>query len=109
MELRNAGLNYLQFDSGHIMENMIYMEHSSRYSVGVGVIENRRNGKKTQREVDSVVNEGNKRVSIQSAIRMDAEGKTVSETASLILTKDFSRKIIIRNTWKTIERHRKSL
>ena len=37
--LRNARLNYRQYDPGHIMENMIYNELLRRgYSVDVGVV-----------------------------------------------------------------------
>jgi len=95
--LRNARLNYRQFDSGHIMENIIYVELLRRgYSVDVGVVEERKNGKRVQKEVDFVVNDGDKRIYIQSALRVDDEEKLVAETNSLILTKDFFRKVIIR-------------
>lgn len=44
--LRNARLNFRQYDPGHIMENMIYNELLMRgYSVDVGVISDRTNGK----------------------------------------------------------------
>lgn len=40
--LRNARLNYRQFDPGHIMENIIYIELLRRgYSVDVGVVTDR--------------------------------------------------------------------
>lgn len=96
--LRNARLNYRQFDSGHLMENIVYAELIRRgYSVDVGVVVERKNGKKAQKEVDFVVNSGDKRIYIQSALRMDDEEKVKAETDSLILTKDFFRKVIIRN------------
>ncbi len=96
--LRNARLNYRQYDAGHIMENIIYIELLRRgYSVDVGVVNDRRNNSKIQREIDFVVNDYDKRIYIQSAYSMTSEDKEVQELTSLILTKDFFKKIIIRN------------
>ncbi len=96
--LRNARLNYRQYDPGHIMENIIYIELLRRgYSVDVGVVNDRRNNSKIQREIDFVVNDYDKRIYIQSAYSMTSEDKGVQELTSLILTKDFFKKIIIRN------------
>ncbi len=95
--LRNARLNYRQYDPGHIMENIIYSELMRRgYSVDVGVVTDRSNGKNLQKEIDFVVNDADRKIYIQSAFRMDTEQKTSSELASLMLTKDFFKKIIIR-------------
>ena len=95
--LRNARLNYRQYDPGHIMENIIYNELMRRgYSVDVGVVTVRRKGKNLQKEIDFVVNDADRKIYIQSAFRMDTEQKTSSELASLMLTKDFFKKIIIR-------------
>lgn len=95
--LRNARLNYRQFDPGHIMENIIYNELVSRgYSVDVGVVSDRSNSQNVQKEIDFVVNNADKKIYIQSALRMDTEEKTASELSSLLLTKDFFKKIIIR-------------
>lgn len=95
--LRNARLNYRQFDPGHIMENIIYNELISRgYSVDVGVVTDRSNSQNVQKEIDFVVNNADKKIYIQSALRMDTEEKTASELTSLLLTKDFFKKIIIR-------------
>ena len=95
--LRNARLNYRQYDPGHIMENIIYNELMRRdYSVDVGVVTDRSNGKNLQKEIDFVVNDADRKIFIQSAFRMDTEQKTSSELASLMLTKDFFKKIIIR-------------
>ena len=45
--LRNARLNYRQYDPGHLMENIIYVELLRRgYSVDIGVVIDRRNDKK---------------------------------------------------------------
>lgn len=95
--LRNARLNYRQFDPGHIMENIIYNELISRgYSVDVGVVTDRSNSQNVQKEIDFVVNNTDKKIYIQSALRMDTEEKKASELTSLLLTKDFFKKIIIR-------------
>ena len=95
--LRNARLNYRQYDPGHIMENMIYNELLRRgYSVDVGVVCDRTGNSKVQKEIDFVVNDVDKKIYIQSAFRMDTEKKEASELASLMLTKDFFKKIIVR-------------
>ena len=95
--LRNARLNYRQYDPGHIMENIIYNELIRRgYSVDVGVVTDRAGGKNLQKEVDFVVNSADKRLYIQSAFGMDTEKKEASELASLMLTKDFFKKIVVR-------------
>ena len=95
--LRNARLNYRQYDPGHIMENIIYNELLQRgYSVDVGVVTDRTGGANSQKEIDFVVNDADKKIYIQSAFQMDTEKKESSELASLLLTKDFFKKIIIR-------------
>lgn len=95
--LRNARLNYRQYDAGHIMENLIYNELVLRgYSVDVGVVTDRTKGRNLQKEIDFVVNSADKRIYIQSALRLDDEEKTDSELKSLLLAKDFFKKIIIR-------------
>ena len=95
--LRNARLNYRQYDPGHIMENIIYNDLIRRgYSVDVGVVIDRRQGGYTQKEVDFVVNQGDRKLYIQSAFRMDSELKESAELDSLKLTGDFFKKIIVR-------------
>lgn len=95
--LRNARLNYRQFDPGHIMENIIYNELVRRgYSVDVGVVTERSRSEKIQREIDFVVNDADRRIYIQSAYRIDAEKKEISELRSLQLTGDFFKKAVIR-------------
>lgn len=96
--LRNARLGFRQLDSGHIMENIIYNELLIRgYSVDVGVVVDRRGGSNIQKEIDFVVNKGDKRVYIQSAWQMNSDEKITAELDSLKLTKDFFSKIIIQN------------
>ena len=95
--LRNARLNYRQYDPGHIMENIIYNELLRRgYSVDVGVVTDRTGGANVQKEIDFVVNDADKKIYIQSAFQMDTDKKESSELASLILTKDFFKKVIVR-------------
>lgn len=95
--LRNARLNYRQYDPGHIMENIIYNELLVRgYSVDVGVVVDRTNGQNLQKEIDFVVNSDDKKIYIQSAYQMDTDKKESSELSSLTLTKDFFKKIIVR-------------
>ncbi len=95
--LRNARMNYRQYDPGHIMENIIYNELLRRgYSVDVGVVTDRTGGANVQREIDFVVNDADKKIYIQSSFRMDTDKKESSELASLTLTKDFFKKIIVR-------------
>lgn len=96
--LRNARLNYRQYDPGHIMENIIYNELLRRgYSVDIGVVYDRSEGSNIPKEIDFVVNDGDRKLYIQSAFRMDTEAKQDSELKSLTLTKDFFKKIIIRS------------
>ena len=95
--LRNARLNYRQFDPGHLMENIIYNELIMRgYSVDVGVVTDRSGGSTTQKEIDFVVNDADRKLYIQSALRMDTDTKATSELDSLKLTKDFFKKVVVR-------------
>lgn len=95
--LRNARLNYRQYDPGHIMENVIYNELVRRgYSVDVGVVSDRTGGQNAQKEIDFIVNDADRKIYVQSALRMDNEQKTSAELTSLLLTRDFFKKIVIR-------------
>ena len=95
--LRNARLNYRQYDPGHIMENIIYNELIRRgYSVDIGVVTDRTGGGSLQKEIDFVVNDVDRKIYIQSAFQMNTEKKESSELSSLLLTKDFFKKIIVR-------------
>ncbi len=96
--LRNVRLNFRQIDLGHIMENIIYNELIRRgYSVDVGVVEDRKNGNKKMKEIDFIVNDFDKKIYIQSALRMEEQEKKETELYSLKLTADFFKKIVIRN------------
>lgn len=95
--LRNARLNYRQYDPGHIMENILYNELIRLgYSVDIGVVYDRKKGNTLQKEIDFVVNDGDKRIYIQSAFRMDTDKKESSELDSLMLARDFFKKVIVR-------------
>ena len=79
------------------MENIIYNDLLRRgYSVDVGVVTNRSNGQNVQKEIDFVVNDADRRIYIQSALRLDSEDKESAELSSLLLAKDFFKKVIIR-------------
>ena len=98
--LRNARLNFRQQERSHLMENMIYNELVRRgYSVDVGIVEQSRiiDGKRkmSQYEIDFVVNIGNNKVYIQSALNVDTPEKKEQETFSLKNTGDFFRKIVV--------------
>lgn len=95
--LRNALLNFRQFEETHLMENAIYNELVYRgYSVDAGVVEIRTsdNGKmlKKQLEVDFVVNQASKRFYIQSAFALPNQEKIEQEQASLIKIRDSFKK-----------------
>ena len=101
MGLRNAFLNFRQYEETHIMENVIYNELIYRgYNVDVGVVEVRSDdgNKKKQLEVDFVANQGNKRYYIQSAFALPDQEKMDQEQASLIKISDSFKKIIVVNS-----------
>lgn len=98
--LRNAKLNFRQQERSHLMENMIYNEIIQRgYSVDVGVVEVEQmtdgKRKQSQYEIDFVINVGNEKVYIQSALNVDTPEKKAQETFSLHNTGDFFRKIVV--------------
>ena len=98
--LRNARLNFRQQERSHLMENMIYNELIRRgYSVDVGIVELTRviegKRKQSQYEIDFVVNIGNNKVYIQSALNVDTPEKKAQETFSLRNTGDYFRKIVV--------------
>ncbi len=99
--LRNARINFRQFERTHSMENVIYNELRMRgYSVDVGVVpvaEKDRNGKVTRKqlEVDFVCNLGSSRYYIQSAYALPDETKRMQEIRPFRKIDDSFRKIII--------------
>ena len=98
--LRNARLNFRQQERSHLMENMIYNDLVRRgYSVDVGIVEVVKmvdgKRKQSQYEIDFVVNIGNNKVYIQSALNVDTQEKREQETYSLKHTGDFYKKIVV--------------
>ena len=99
--LRNARLNFRQFEQTHSMENVIYNELRMRgYSVDVGVVpvaEKDRNGKviRKQLKVDFVCNLGSSRYYIQSAYTLPDEAKRTQEIRPFRKIDDSFKKIII--------------
>ena len=98
--LRNALLNFRQFEETHLKENAIYNELIYRgYSVDVGVVETRvdEGGKKVRKQlaVDFVVNQFNKRYYIQSASIISDREKIEQEQAPLVKIPDSFKKIVV--------------
>ncbi|MBD5311829.1 MAG: ATP-binding protein [Bacteroides sp.] len=98
--LRNARLNFRQQEPTHIMENVLYNHlRVLGFLVDVGVVESRemRNGKQMfiQREIDFVVNKGDRKYYIQSAYSIPTEEKREQELASLLKVSDSFRKIVV--------------
>lgn len=99
--LRNARINFRQFEQTHSMENVIYNELRMRgYNVDVGVIpvaEKDASGKvvRKQLEVDFVCNLGSLRYYIQSAYSLPDEAKRAQEVRPFRKIDDSFKKIII--------------
>lgn len=99
--LRNARLNFRQFEPTHLMENLLYNELRLRgFSVDVGqVIAHNKNTEGTSQrqalEVDFVCNRGHKRYYIQSAYSMPSYEKIQQELQSLLRINDNFLKVII--------------
>lgn len=101
--LRNAVLNFRQFEPTHLMENIIYNELKVRgYNVDVGIVDvygKDSSGKsvKTSVEIDFVCNQGSLRYYVQSAYSLPDSQKIDQEKRPLLNVKDFFKKIIIVN------------
>lgn len=99
--LRNARINFRQFEQTHAMENVIYNELRMRgYNVDVGVIassEKDKTGKvvRKQLEVDFVCNLGSLRYYIQSAYSLPDEEKRSQEIRPFRKIDDSFKKIVI--------------
>ena len=99
--LRNARLGFRQLEETHLMENVLYNDLIRRgYDVDVGVVEQNirkddgKNARK-QLEVDFVVNRGDERYYIQSALSIDEPDKKEQEIASLLRIPDSFKKIVV--------------
>lgn len=99
--LRNARINFRQFEPTHSMENVIYNELRMRgYNVDVGVVattEKNQKGKivRKQLEVDFVCNLGSSRYYIQSAYSLPDETKRTQEIRPFRKIDDSFKKIVI--------------
>ena len=99
--LRNARLNFRQYEETRLMENLIYNELRLRgMSVEVGVViknEKDANGVsvRKQYEVDFVCNQGSQRYYIQSAFHLPSEEKREQEVRSLKSINDSFKKFVI--------------
>ena len=107
--LRNARLGFRQLEEPHLMENILYNDLVRRgFDVDVGVVELAvaEDGKKVRKqlEVDFVVNRGNDRYYIQSALTVADPEKRAQEIASLLRIPDsFQKTVVVRdylNPWK---------
>ena len=101
--LRNARLNFRQFDVPHLIENVVYNELRIRgLSVDVGRVQIRSKNKKgdyqtTSLESDFVVNDLDRRFYIQVTEGIDDPGKKEQEMRSLLHIRDSFPKIILVN------------
>ena len=99
--LRNARINFRQFEQTHSMENVIYNELRMRgYSVDVGVVpiaEKDKDGKVVRKalEVDFVCNLGSARYYIQSAYSLPDEAKRNQEIRPFRKIDDSFKKIVV--------------
>lgn len=99
--LRNARLNFRQFEETHLMENVVYNELRYRgFNVDVGVVPVRQTNANGQQqranlEIDFVCNQGSRRYYVQSAYRMPTDEKIQQEQTPLLKIKDSFKKIII--------------
>ena len=106
--LRNARLGFRQLEETHIMENILYNDLIRRgMNVDVGMVEYNTkdaDGKKIRKqlEVDFVVNKGDKRFYIQSALSIADPEKKEQEIASLKRIPDsFAKIVVVRDYLKT--------
>ncbi len=99
--LRNARLNFRQFEKNHLMENLVYNEmrmHGFNVDVGVVPLIRRDANGRMQRsslEVDFVCNLGSQRYYIQAAYRIPSDEKSQQESTSLLNIDDSFKKIIV--------------
>lgn len=101
--LRNARLNFRQFDIQHLIENAVYNEFRIRgYSVDVGRVQVRiknaaGNFQVSFLESDFVINDADRRAYIQVTEGLDDAGKKEQEMKSLLHIRDGFPKIILVN------------
>lgn len=98
--LRNARLGFRQIEETHLMENVLYNDLIRRgFDVDVGVVEiaTMEEGKKVRKqlEVDFVLNRGNDRYYIQSALSIADPEKKKQEIVSLLRIPDSFKKMVV--------------
>ncbi len=99
--LRNARINFRQFEETHSMENVIYNELKMRgYNVDIGIVpivEKDEDGKvsRKQLEVDFVCNLGSLRYYVQSAYSLPDMAKRTQEIRPFRKIDDSFKKIVI--------------
>jgi hypothetical protein len=99
--LRNARIGFRQLEETHLMENILFNDLIRRgMDVDVGIVEYNTkdsDGKKIRKqlEVDFVINKGNDRYYIQSALNISDTEKRKQEIASLIRIPDSFKKIVV--------------
>lgn len=99
--LRNARINFRQFEQTHCMENVVYNELKMRgYNVDVGVVtviekNQAGNNVRKQLEVDFVCNLGSQRCYIQSAFSLPDMEKIKQETRPFKKIDDSFKKMVV--------------
>lgn len=94
--LRNARINFRQFEETHLMENLIFNELKYRgFDVDVGVVEIKEKGIRKHLEIDFICNLGFNRYYIQSAFSISDDEKRLQEIKPLLKVNDSFKKIII--------------
>ena len=94
-------INFRQQEENHILENVLFNELKARgFSVDVGVVpvrykEEDGKGRYAQLEVDFVVNRGERRYYIQSALSVADDSKRLQEVNSLNRIDDSFIKMVI--------------
>jgi len=101
--LRNARLNFRQYDLPHLLENAVYNELRIRgFSVDVGRVQTRIKNKNGDYQIsylesDFVVNDADRKMYIQVAEGIDDPEKKEQEMKSLLHIRDGFPKIILVN------------
>ncbi len=99
--LRNARLNFRQYEETHILENILYCELIARnFDVDIGVVEynykdTNNKSKRVQLEVDFVANKGSQRYYIQSVLSIADTSTRKREINSLTRIPDSFKKIVV--------------
>ena len=99
--IRNAVIEFRQFEKTHLMENLIYNELLYRgYKVDIGIVEKftlNQTGtySKKNYEVDFTANRGSQRIYIQSVYSIEGDAKRIQEEKSLKEIDDSFKKVII--------------